>query len=157
MDFLTIFQEWWHMCYAWKIVRNPFAFMVILQSTRKGPNHCWNYVVRVWECNITQPVIKYNIWRRLEPFQIIGSKIQHFCWAVFACLIRCLNLDEMAAGFLYSSIVLILRGGSEQKNKIDMHVFLKCNLRKVLKKKKNNLFKKLHDQYFLNFAVPIAG
>ena len=40
--FLKNFQECWHMCYSWKNVRNPFACMVVLQSTRKGPNHYWN-------------------------------------------------------------------------------------------------------------------
>ena len=32
------------MCYSQKIVRNPFACMVVLQSTRKGSNHCWNFM-----------------------------------------------------------------------------------------------------------------
>ena len=32
------------MCYSWKIVRNQFACMVVLQSTRKGPNHCLNFM-----------------------------------------------------------------------------------------------------------------
>ena len=30
------------MCFSWKMVRNQFACMVILQSTRKCSNHCWN-------------------------------------------------------------------------------------------------------------------
>ena len=35
--FLTIFPECWHTYYSWKIFQNPFAFMVILQFTWKGP------------------------------------------------------------------------------------------------------------------------
>ena len=42
--FLTIFQQCWHMCYSWKIVRNLFASMVVLQSTRTGPKHCWKFM-----------------------------------------------------------------------------------------------------------------
>ena len=34
---LTIFQECLHMYYSWKIVRKPFACMVILQSMWTGP------------------------------------------------------------------------------------------------------------------------
>ena len=34
--FWTIFQH------SWKIVRNSFACMVVLQSMWRGPNHCWN-------------------------------------------------------------------------------------------------------------------
>ena len=37
--------------------------------------------------------------------------------------IRCLNLDEMTAGLLFSSRVLLLRSGSQQKNMIKMPVF----------------------------------
>ena len=35
-EFLTIFQDCWYMCYSWKIVRNSFACVVVLQSTGKG-------------------------------------------------------------------------------------------------------------------------
>ena len=34
---LTIFQECLYMYYSWKIVRKPFACMVILQSMWTGP------------------------------------------------------------------------------------------------------------------------
>ena len=34
---LTIFQECLHMYYSWKIVRKPFACMVVLQSMWIGP------------------------------------------------------------------------------------------------------------------------
>ena len=39
------------------------------------------------------------------------------------CHIKCLNLDEMTAGSLYSSIGLFLRDGSIQKNVLKMLVF----------------------------------
>ena len=45
--FWTIFQECWHMCSSWKVVRNLSACMVVLQSTRKGPNNCWNFMQSV--------------------------------------------------------------------------------------------------------------
>ena len=42
--FLTTFQECWQTCYSWKIIRYPFACMVVLESMRKGLNHCWNFI-----------------------------------------------------------------------------------------------------------------
>ena len=42
--FQTIFQEKYVCMYSWKIVRNPFACMVVFQSMWKGPNHCWNFM-----------------------------------------------------------------------------------------------------------------
>ena len=30
--------------HSWKIVKNPFACMVVFQSMWKGPNHCWNFM-----------------------------------------------------------------------------------------------------------------
>ena len=33
------------MCqHSWKIVRNPFACMIVLQSMWIGSNHCWNFM-----------------------------------------------------------------------------------------------------------------
>ena len=40
--FLTIFQKEYIGKHSWKIVRSPFACMVVLQFMLKGPNHCWN-------------------------------------------------------------------------------------------------------------------
>ena len=34
---LTIFQEFLYLYYSWKIIRTPFACMVILQSKWPGP------------------------------------------------------------------------------------------------------------------------
>ena len=42
--FKTIFQEWYVRQHSWKIIRNAFACMVVLQSMWKGPNHCWNFM-----------------------------------------------------------------------------------------------------------------
>ena len=33
------------MCqHSWKIFRDPFLCMIVLQSMWKGPNHCWNFM-----------------------------------------------------------------------------------------------------------------
>ena len=42
--FLIIFLEYYICKHSWKIVRNPFACMVVLQSMWKGPIHCWNFM-----------------------------------------------------------------------------------------------------------------
>ena len=42
--FLAIFQEEYICMHSWKIVRSPFACMVVLQSMWKGPNPCWNFM-----------------------------------------------------------------------------------------------------------------
>ena len=39
------------------------------------------------------------------------------------CQINWLNLDDMTAGYLYSSIVLVLRGEGKQKNMLKTPVF----------------------------------
>ena len=38
MDFRQFFRN------SWKIVGNPFAWLVVLQSMWKGLNHCWNFM-----------------------------------------------------------------------------------------------------------------
>ena len=40
----TIFQEQYIGKHSWKIVRSPFACMVVLQSIWKGSNHCLNFM-----------------------------------------------------------------------------------------------------------------
>ena len=42
--FYVISQEQYVCQHSWKIVRNPFACMVVLQSMLKGSNHCWNFM-----------------------------------------------------------------------------------------------------------------
>ena len=42
--FQTIFQEYYVYQHSWKIVRNLFACMDVLQSMWKGPNNCWNFM-----------------------------------------------------------------------------------------------------------------
>ena len=39
------------------------------------------------------------------------------------CQIRCLSLDEVSAGSLYSSIVLFLRSEAKQKNMLKTPIF----------------------------------
>ena len=53
------------MCYAWKIVRNPFSSMVVLQSTRNGPNHCWIFCFRELRVQITEKELLNECQKRV--------------------------------------------------------------------------------------------
>ena len=80
--FLTIFQELYICKHSWKIVRSPFAGMVVLQSMWKGPNHCFNfmesgsesatYVLQILSCQNEKNFLEKN----LTYFNLTDSVLQ---------------------------------------------------------------------------------